>query len=83
MRTIVESKDLQLGDIITPHDSINPFDSCIVKQITDAGITLFRPYAVTERFTYTGGVICYTGTEQYTIYKDDRKWILHIRQNLL
>lgn len=47
-----------------------PWQFCIVKNVTDAYIELYRPYAVSEDFSTTSGVICYMGLEQYRIEKE-------------
>ena len=62
-------KDLQLGDTIR----ISPFgtwNTAIVKQVTEKEVTIFRPYGTTASFSYTGGVICYLGIEEYRVLRD-------------
>jgi len=59
-------------------DFDSDFSSCIVKQIDEEEVILFRPYGVTATFEYTGGVICYTGIEEYKIFKDSKtEYIFH------
>lgn len=43
------------------------WSNAIVKQIDGNNVTLFRPYGTTADFSYTGGVICCIGVEEYTI----------------
>lgn len=84
--TIIRAMDMQLGDVIRPFDSGNPgpWTSAIVKRITDDSIVLFRPYGVSADFSYTGGVICYTGIEEYTIARKSMsaEWVLLERKTL-
>jgi hypothetical protein len=61
----IETKDLQLGDTVSL--DYEAWDCAIVKQIKDGKVTLFRPYGTTAEFTYTGGVICYVGIEEWDI----------------
>jgi hypothetical protein len=61
----VKATDLRIGDVVRLNDL--PWSTSIVKNIKDNLIHLWRPYGTTADFTYTGGVICYTGTEDYTI----------------
>lgn len=59
---IVKANELQLADVVRlAFDFEQPFATCIVKQIKDGTITLFRPYGAHADFSHTGGVICYTG----------------------
>ncbi len=63
----VKARDMQLADTVryTPFGSA--WSVAIVKQITPTQVVLFRPYGTTADFSYTGGVICYVGIEEYTI----------------
>lgn len=56
--------ELRLADYVEATDG--PFGTAIVSQIRDGMITFYRPYGVNADFSYTGGVICYTGLEQFT-----------------
>lgn len=63
--------DMLLGDTVEMvEERPRPWSSCIVKQVTDEEVTLFRPYGVTADFSYTGGVICYVGVEEYKVMRD-------------
>ena len=63
----IRTDELQLGDMVTqnPYQRGAPWSTCIVKQISDDEVTLFRPYGTTADFSYTGGVICYVGIEEF------------------
>lgn len=65
----VKASELHLGDIVKASDVA--YGVSTVKNISqDASgvvVTLFRPYVVTADFSYTGGVICYIGVEEYNI----------------
>ena len=69
----IKTSQLQLADVVRMSPDTMAFSTAIVTQIKDNIITLFRPYGVTADFSYTGGVICYTGIEEYTIYSSDRE----------
>lgn len=71
MRQHIKAGDANLGDVVElALDSDNPFTSSVVTQVTEKEIRLFRPYATTADFTYTGGVIPYIGIEQYSVPLD-------------
>lgn len=53
--------DLQLGDVVEVFTG--PWGTGIVQQIKEDIVTIFRPYGTSDNFSYTGGVICYTGVE--------------------
>lgn len=58
--------DMQLGDTIALFDGA--FGTAIVTQIKDGRITLFRPYATTANFAYSGGAIPYIGMETIELF---------------
>ena len=60
----VKIGDLQLGDTVQAFEG--PFGSAVISQIKDGSVHFFRPYGVTEDFSYTGGVIPYIGIETFT-----------------
>lgn len=64
------ASQMQLGDVVSMADYDSDFSTCIVKQIDEKEVTLFRPYGTTTDFEYTGGVICYIGIEEYKVFKD-------------
>ena len=55
-----------------------------VKQIKDGLVHLFRIYTSTADFSYTGGVICYIGYEDFRVSADDNQdhWLLLARKEL-
>jgi hypothetical protein len=59
-------------------DTVKLFDGewgyAIVTQITDDEIILTRPYGATSDFSYTGGVIFYTGQEICRYLKSDTRF---------
>lgn len=66
--TILSASQLQLGDTVQMvRDSVTPFATSMVVQVTENKVTLFRPYGHLGDFSYTGGVIPYIGTEKYDI----------------
>ena len=83
MKTIKMS-EIQLADKVTSEISAGTgFEGCVVIKITDKTVTLFRPYATTADFSYTGGVIPYIGIEQYEVERNsDIKWTLWSRKEL-
>ncbi len=54
--------EVQLGDdiLLSPMPHVHT-----VRQIKDGKIHLFRPYTHCANFSYTGGVVCYVGVEEY------------------
>ena len=60
---MVKASELQLGDIVKVFEGA--YGTATVKQIKDNLITFFRPYVHTDDFSYTGGVLCYTGVEEF------------------
>lgn len=82
-RTLIKARDLQLADEIRSGLGCDGWDTAIVKQVTDDSITLFRPYGHHADFSYTGGVICYIGVEEYTIARDsDVEYYVYRRTDL-
>lgn len=66
---MTQIKDLKLADRVRLGNF--PFADAIVKQIKDGKVILFRPYATTADFSYTGGVIPYIGIEEVIYYQGD------------
>jgi hypothetical protein len=60
----VPISELKLGDTVEVFE--DAFGSAVVNQIKDGSVHFFRPYATTEDFSYTGGVIPYIGIETFT-----------------
>lgn len=61
---------LNLGDVVRVWND-DAYGDATVKQIKDGQVTFFRPYVQTADFSYTGGVICYLGFEEFTRFLDD------------
>lgn len=60
----LKASELRLADVVKfPFAAYN---TATVKQIDQGVITFFRPYTATANFSYTGGVICYVGIEEFT-----------------
>lgn len=74
MKKLIPISELQLGDVVSlfPDDV---FSGCVVRQIKDGYAHLFRPYATTADFSYTGGVIPYIGVEEFTLDMSDKREI--------
>jgi hypothetical protein len=61
---------MELGDTVRYEPFGSAWNQAIVKQITATDVFCGGHTATTADFSYTGGVICYIGTEQYTIPRD-------------
>lgn len=72
--------ELELGDVVKLFDGA--FGTGIVKQIADGFVTMFRPYGASEDFAYSGGVICYTGVEEYKFSLTDKSEIFVYQRKL-
>jgi len=66
----VKIKDLKLADTVRMYPDMKFCDS-VVKQIEYERVILFRPYATTADFSYTGGVIPFIGIEEVVLYRSD------------
>lgn len=78
----MKAREMQLGDRIRTADPSGAFRDCVVKQITEKEVTLFRPYVHTADFSYTGGVICYIGVEEYQIPREgdtEYEWLQSVK----
>jgi len=76
---LVKMQDLELGDTVTRKEEgqgITKYSHMTVRNKTDKEITFFRPYVVSEDFSYTGGVICYIGIEEFKAPITDYEYIL-------
>lgn len=71
--------DLEIGDVIQiPTMKDAPWGTGIVKRATPEEVEVFRPYGTSADFTCCSGVICYTGTENFTMRRSDEK--VHVYQ---
>lgn len=68
----VKIKDLRLADVVRLYEDFS-FPDSVVRQIKDGKVILFRPYATTADFSYTGGVIPYIGIEEVTLLASDSR----------
>lgn len=63
---LVTPAEMQLGDRIQCYE--DPcFSTGIIKSIDSHYVHIFRPYGTTAEFSYSGGVICYIGIEEYSL----------------
>ena len=69
METVKQS-ELRVGDIVRSFDG--SYSDATVKQVEGDVIHLFRPYVHTSDFIGSGGLICYVGVENFTIFRSDR-----------
>ena len=70
--TILETKDLRLGDVVVgmfggSEPDFSPYMDQTVVNVTAEKIVLFRPYVSLADFTCTSGVIHYIGAEKYDL----------------
>lgn len=79
MADMVFVRDLRLRDVVR-FTGLDAFGDGVVRQITDDTVTIFRPYATTADFSYTGGVIPYIGIEEVKLSVVDTRPILRIRR---
>ena len=61
----LKAAELQLGDVLKLGNQT--WDCAIVKKIEEHTVAIFRPYGTTADFSYTGGVICYVGIEEFRV----------------
>jgi hypothetical protein len=74
-RTVVTHRDLQLGDRIRLTDVSRAYNDATVINVTDKGVTVFRPYVHTSDFSTTAGIIPYLGFEQFDLWRDSDKTV--------
>jgi hypothetical protein len=70
--TTKKAKDLALGDVVQLSDG--PYSCATVKKVGEDEVTFFRPYVQTADFSYTGGVPCYIGIEEFSVYRGDSEF---------
>lgn len=66
----VKASELSLGDVVRFWDN-DGYGDATVKQVKDGEVVFFRPYVQTADFSYTGGVICYLGFEEFSRFPND------------
>lgn len=64
-KTVVKACELKLADVVMDRRNLE-LGLLTVKNIKDDLVSFVRPYTHTGDFSYTGGVICYTGVEEFT-----------------
>lgn len=72
--------ELRVGDVVRYEPmKDSAFSTVIVQSINreKGTMTFFRPYGVHAGFTYTGGVICYTGVEEFRVSSTDQE-VYHV-----
>jgi len=68
----ISRNEVKLGDTLKLFDG--PWGFAIVTQITDDEIIIHRPYGATSDFSYSGGVIFYTGIEVCKYLRTDTRF---------
>jgi len=64
----VSGSELRMGDVVDLGFS-DGYSFATVKQIADDSIHFFRPYVHTADHTYTGGIHCYIGIENFSVWR--------------
>ena len=76
-----KARETRMGDVVllnhTKHQPVDlkyqiptAYHTATVIKITDTEVRVFRPYVHTSDFTYTGGIIPYTGIEEFGLWPD-------------
>ena len=82
------ASEMQLADVVrmdhSDHEQeLRPYADYTVKQVRDGWITMMRIYVKTEDWSYTSGVICYVGIEEFEVSQSSSiKWTLLSRKVL-
>jgi hypothetical protein len=63
----LKTRDLKLADVVQLSEGA--YMCATVSMVTEDSVTLIRPYMHSADFSYTGGVITYTGHETVTLYR--------------
>lgn len=66
----IKVNELCLGDVVDTMEG-NPYSCATVCQVTENEVEFFRPYTHHADFSYTGGVICYVGINQFKVPRND------------
>jgi len=69
---VVPGVDIVLGDAIKLMDT--PYGWATVVKIEGDNLHVFRPFVHIGNFSYTGGVLHYTGTETFTVVRSARSY---------
>jgi hypothetical protein len=80
----VTASEMQLADTVRLFDSsYSAYCDATVKNITEEEVILDRPYTHSSDFSYTGGVILFTGIEECRLWKgSNTKYALLGRKEL-
>lgn len=83
---VMHVSELQVCDVVhlpyvgeDPRIS-NPWSIMIVKDIQGNVVTFWRCYGSMSDFSYSGGVICYTGVETYQAYRDHKDLYYYVHE---
>ena len=79
---MVDAKDLCLADVVRTNTT-GAWNTAIVQRLEGKTVTFFRPYGVSEDFSCTSGVICYTGVEIFSDFTDSGSKYLLLRRKEL
>ena len=55
---------LRLGDVVQCFEGA--WGTAIVQKVEEKQVTYYRPYGHSEDWSYTGGIICYSGLEVFS-----------------
>lgn len=69
----IPATELKLADVVQLDGFFGGWGTAIVKQIKDGLITFWRPYGHSGEFEYSGGVICYIGLEEFSVFVDSNR----------
>ncbi|HEX9804595.1 MAG TPA: hypothetical protein VGA67_02850 [Candidatus Dojkabacteria bacterium] len=79
---LLKVNELNLADVVDLE--LESYSFATVENITEDDVILKRPYIHTSDFSYTGGVIVYTGMEEVKLLKkyDSRLFKVVLRKEL-
>lgn len=72
---LTKARDFNIGDVIKAYGGA--FSTCIVINVTDDKVELFRPYGITADFVTSSGLIPYTGNETYSLFRNDDEYLVY------
>lgn len=77
----ISATALKVADVVRVFEG--EWGTAIVKNIAGGLVHLYRPYGHAENWSYSGGVICYMGVEEFTRpCTDSEKFFLYRREEL-
>ncbi len=77
----ITAADLRLADTVIDPGNVAA-GVMVVSNIREGGVEFTRPYPTTADFSYTGGVIVYTGLEVHWDHHPDGEFVLLHRKEL-